>query len=55
MYCMRLLGSENVKLGILMETEIILLSIKAQTVEILGKIFLAIMDLEMGLVLEELD
>ena len=52
---MRLLGSENVKLGILTETEIILLSIKVQTVEILGEIFLAIMDLEMGLVLEELD
>ena len=55
MYCMQLLGSEKEKLGILMEMEIILLFIKVQMQEILGKIFLSTMDLEMELVLEELD
>ena len=47
---MLLRGKENVKLGILMETEIILQFIKVQTQEILGKIFLLIMGLEMGMV-----
>ena len=53
MFCMLLLGSVIVKLGILMEMEIILLSIKAQMQEILGKIFLSIMVLEMEMVWEE--
>jgi hypothetical protein len=44
---MLLRGKDNVKLGILMGMETILLSIKVQMLEILGKIFLLIMVLEM--------